>query len=67
MAASSWPRPPENPVWQRAAWDRQLRRGDSYAAKWEYVRNNPVRHNLVPRPDDWPYQGEVNELIWHEI
>jgi REP element-mobilizing transposase RayT len=25
------------PIWQRDFWDTQLRRNDSYSAKWEYV------------------------------
>ena len=53
-------------LWQRDGWDRQLRTGDSYTAKWEYVRSNPVRHGLVRNPEDWPYQGELNEWIWHD-
>ena len=51
-------------LWQRDHWDRQLRRGQSYDEKWEYVRNNPVRHGYVNNPDDWPYQGELHELRW---
>jgi putative transposase len=51
-------------VWQRHHWDRQLRRGESYSEKWEYVRNNPVRHGYVTNADNWPYQGELNELRW---
>lgn len=51
-------------VWQRDHWDRQLRRGESYDEKWEYVRNNPVRHGYVKDADDWPYQGVLNELRW---
>ncbi|PYI92836.1 MAG: hypothetical protein DME97_08450 [Verrucomicrobia bacterium] len=51
-------------VWQRHHWDRQLRRGESYGEKWEYVRNNPVRHGYVTDASDWPYQGELNELRW---
>jgi putative transposase len=51
-------------VWQRDHWDRQLRRGESYDEKWEYVRNNPVRHGFVKNVDDWPYQGVLNELRW---
>ena len=54
------------PLWQRNCWDTQLRSGDSYAAKWEYVRNNPVRRGLVDNADDWPYQGEMNILEWHD-
>ena len=52
--------------WQRDYWDTQLCQRESYAAKWEYVRQNPVRAGLVSRPDDWPHQGEMNILRWHE-
>jgi REP element-mobilizing transposase RayT len=45
-------------------WDRRLRNGESYQEKWEYVRNNPVRAGLVPSPEEWPYQGEINVLPW---
>ena len=59
--------PPRNPpLWQRDCWDRQLRTGESYAQKWEYVRNNPVRKGLIANADGWPYQGELNVLEWHE-
>ena len=54
------------PLWQRSFWDRQLRTGDSYAAKWEYIRNNPVRHGFVKRAGDWEFQGELETLSWHE-
>jgi REP element-mobilizing transposase RayT len=50
--------------WQTDSWDRRLRTDDSYEQKWEYVRNNPVRHGLVARAEDWPYQGELNALKW---
>jgi putative transposase len=52
-------------LWQQNFWDTQLRRHESYALKWEYVRQNPVRAGLATRPEDWPYQGELNELRWH--
>ena len=55
---------PKGALWQREFWDRQLRREDSYAESWEYVRNNPVRAGLVERAEDWPYQGELNALEW---
>ncbi len=66
LAARRWPRPSERPFWQRDFWDTQLRRGESYSAKWEYVRANPVRHGLVANADDWPWQGERNVLAWHD-
>jgi putative transposase len=56
----------EGTFWQTDFWDTQLRSHESYAAKWDYVRQNPVRAGLVSRPDDWPHQGEFNPLRWHE-
>jgi len=50
--------------WQRDYWDTRLRRLENYDAKWEYVRNNPVRHGLCESADQWPYQGEVFVLRW---
>ena len=61
-----WRRPEIKPLWQKDHWDRQLRSGESYSEKWEYVRNNPVRHGNVERPEDWPYQGEIVQLRWHD-
>jgi putative transposase len=66
MASRQWPRPAEHPVWQLDFWDTQLRREESYAAKWDYEWRNPVRKGLVARPEDWPYAGEMHPLVWHE-
>lgn len=66
MTTKAWPDGASRPIWQRDAWDRELRSGESYSAKWEYVRKNPVRHGLVDRADDWPYQGELHSLMWHD-
>ena len=62
----AWAHRAQVPIWQREFWDRQLRRSESYAEKWQYVSNNPVRHGYVPRAEDWPYQGELNALEWHD-
>ena len=66
LASQHWPQPIQQPIWQRDYWDTQLRRGDSYAQKWDYVWRNPVRHGLVARPEDWPFSGELNVLAWHD-
>ena len=63
-AARHWPHRNDAPIWQRHCWDTQLRRGESYDAKWDYVVENPVRAGLVARSQDWPYQGELNVLRW---
>jgi len=65
IASRDWPDVKEQPIWQIGFWDSQIRRGESYDSKWEYVRNNPVRHGLATRAEDWPFQGELNTLLWH--
>ena len=46
-------------LWQPGFFDHVLRSDESYAEKWNYVRENPVRAGLVKVADDWPYQGEI--------
>ena len=46
-------------LWQAGFFDHILRSEESYAEKWNYVRDNPVRAGLVEAADDWPYQGEI--------
>ncbi len=65
-ATRHWPRLDEKPIWQRDFFDRQLRRGESYAQKWMYIWENPVRAGLVSQAEDWPWKGELNLLQWHE-
>ena len=45
--------------WQRGFFDHLLRNSESYAQKWEYVRQNPVRSGLVEDAADWPFAGEI--------
>jgi putative transposase len=49
----------ELPHWQPGFFDHLLRSADSYADKWAYVRENPVRAGLVENAGDWPYAGEI--------
>lgn len=46
-------------LWQQGFFDHVLRNDESYAQKWEYVRENPVRAGLVAEWHEWPYQGEI--------
>jgi putative transposase len=50
--------------WQRKAFHHRLRSRQEYTDKWNYVRENPVRAGLATHPDEWPYQGTINELRW---
>ncbi len=51
-----------SPVWQEQFFDHILRSSESYSAKWNYVRDNAVRVGLVAKADDWPHQGQIEEL-----
>ncbi|MCX6996388.1 MAG: transposase [Kiritimatiellaeota bacterium] len=48
------------PIWQEEFFDHVLRSADSYAEKWTYVRENPVRKGLVISAEDWPWQGSID-------
>ncbi len=49
----------QDPIWQRGFFDHLLRSGESYAQKWDYVRENPARAGLAANANDWPYAGEI--------
>ena len=49
-------------LWQREYFDHVLRSDESYAEKWDYVRENPVRAGLVRSSNDWPYFGSIEPL-----
>ncbi|MEP6662577.1 MAG: hypothetical protein ABJC04_02830 [Verrucomicrobiota bacterium] len=49
-------------TFQSGGFHHRLRSGESYAQKWQYVRENPVRLGLVEKPEDWPYFGRVHEI-----
>jgi len=49
-------------VWQEEFFDHVLRSSESYGQKWNYVRDNPVRAGLVTVADEWPWQGQIEEL-----
>jgi REP element-mobilizing transposase RayT len=41
--------------WQKGFFDRLLRNDESAQAKWEYIRENPVRKKLASDWRDWAY------------
>ncbi len=49
---------------QAGGFHHRLRDGESYAQKWQYVGENPVRAGWVIRPEHWPYFGRVHEICW---
>ena len=45
----------ERGIWQRRFWEHAIRDERDYAAHFDYVHFNPVKHGLVARLADWPY------------
>ena len=42
-------------VWQRDFFEHRLRHDESQREKADYILQNPVRRNLVARPEEWPF------------
>jgi REP element-mobilizing transposase RayT len=55
-----------SPHWQKGFFDHLLRSTESYAEKWAYVLENPVRAGLVISSAQWPFAGEIEQLS-HDI
>ena len=55
-----------SPYWQKGFFDHVLRSEESYSQKWNYVRENAFRANLVERWEEWPYLGEIFALEFHD-
>ena len=46
-------------VWQRDFFDHRIRNDENWEIKAEYIRDNPMRKNLVMRRDEWPWIFEA--------
>jgi REP element-mobilizing transposase RayT len=51
------------PHWQKGFFDHVIRSDESYERKWLYVRENPVRAGLVCSAEDWPFAGEIVNVV----
>jgi REP element-mobilizing transposase RayT len=49
----------KGPLWQDESFDHVLRSDESFIAKVEYIRQNPVRRGLARSPEDYPW-------VWQE-
>lgn len=45
----------EGALWQRRFWEHLIRDDSDYAAHFDYIHWNHVKHGLVSRVRDWPY------------
>jgi len=50
----------ERNVWQRRFWEHAIRDADDLKKHVNYIHFNPVKHQYVTDPDDWPHS------TWHD-
>lgn len=46
-------------VWQDERYDRIMRNHQEFVNTWNYIRENPVKANLVETPEDYPFLWET--------
>ncbi len=49
----------ESGIWQRRFWDHHIRNAADLNTHLQACWNDPIRHGLVTRPEDWPFSS------WH--
>lgn len=52
----------ERGIWQRRFYEHHIRDEADLAAHLHYCWNNPVKHGLVARPEDWPFSSVHRDM-----
>ena len=47
----------ERGIWQRRYWEHTIQDEDDFERYFDYTHYNPVKHDLVPCPKDWPHSS----------
>ena len=47
----------EKEVWQRRFWEHLIRDENDWRKHMDYIHYNPVKHGLVPSPEEWPHSS----------
>ena len=47
----------EQAIWQRRFWEHKIRDEADFTNHLDYIHYNPVGHQLVESPKDWPYSS----------
>ena len=47
----------ERGIWQRRYWEHLIRNERDYEQHVNYIHYNPVKHDYVDNPADWPYSS----------
>ncbi len=58
----SWTAGWSGKLFQPRCYDHIVREQEDLYKIAEYILNNPVRKELVTRPEDWPWSGHMNPL-----
>jgi putative transposase len=45
------------PFWQKRYYDHNIRNYEKFVEKLKYIHRNPVKRELVQRPEDWPWSS----------
>ena len=55
-------------MWQRRFWEHAIRDENDWQRHVDYVHYNPVKHELVQRPIDWPWSSfsRAVERGWYD-
>jgi putative transposase len=59
LRSASMAKKGESGIWQRRFWDHHIRNPDDLTTHLHACWNDPVRHGLVAKPQDWPFSS------WH--
>ena len=54
------------PVWQEGFHDRWLREAQEFHARSHYIRQNPVKANLVSSPENYPWSSASRQFPMDE-
>ena len=49
-------------VWQDRYQDHVIRNNNDFAKHIDYIHYNPVKHNLIEKPEDWKWSSYQNYL-----
>jgi putative transposase len=68
QSSFAWKQRNGTALWQRSYFEHVLRDDEDTIGVAKYILENPVRGNLVQRPEDYPYLGsmtmEVRQLLY---
>ena len=65
-ANNSRARKRERGIWQRRYWEHQIRDDNDLIQHIDYIHFNPVKHQHVTVPADWPYSS-IHRYIRHGV